>query len=77
MGVQFAMDADFVDTLAHAYELPSPAVEKVALRVAERCALIANRFEAGAASDPASSAQIGAHIGAAILAEFGPGDLPV
>ena len=68
------MDTDFVDTLAQAYELPSPTVEQVALRVAERCALIANRFEAVAPGDPRSPAQLGAHIGAAILAEFGSGE---
>lgn len=64
------MHPDFLDTLAHVHDLPMPAVQRVAATVAERCALIANRYESGAIAPAGQLDPVGAHIGAAILAEF-------
>lgn len=64
------MPPDFLDTLAHVHDLPMPAVQSVAASVAERCAVIANRYESGAIAQASHPGPVGAHIGAAILAEF-------
>jgi hypothetical protein len=64
------MHRDFLDTLAHVHDLPMPAVQRVAATVAERCALIANRYKSGAFAQAGQPGPVGAHIGAAILAEF-------
>lgn len=64
------MHPDFLDTLAHVHDLSMPAVQRVAATVDERCALIANRYESGAIALAGQPGPVGAHIGAAILAEF-------
>lgn len=64
------MDHTFLDTLAHVHEIPAPAMKKVAARIAERCALIANRYATLSVPAAGSDDPVGAHIGAAILAEF-------
>lgn len=64
------MHPDLLDTLARVHDLPMPAVQRVAARVAERCALIANRYESGAIAQAGQPDPVGAPIGAAMLAEF-------
>lgn len=74
------MPSDFLDTLARVHNLPMPAVQLVAATLAERCTLIANRYESGAIAQAGQRDPLGPHIGAAILAKFavreteGPGD---
>ena len=62
------MDRALLTALARDYGIPAPAMRGLAATVAARCALIANRYDAA----PVAS-DVGAQIGAAILAEFEPG----
>ena len=62
---------DDLRALAEQFRIPLPAAQRLAAAVAERCALVANRFEpAGDLVDLGIVEAIGAEIGAAILAEF-------
>lgn len=74
------MHPDFLDTLAHVHDLLVPAVQRVAATVAERCALIANRYESGAIAQAGQPGPVG-HISAQPSSlsspygkERGPGD---
>ena len=63
------MDSPAVRLLAQHHGLPPETVAAVAAQVAQRCALIANRY--GAAGDGlGADAPVGAAIGAAILEAF-------
>jgi hypothetical protein len=69
------MNSPLVQTLAERYRLPPQEVQLLAAEVAERCALIANRYEPqgdfeAAVLGPAKV--VGAEIGHAILQEFAP-----
>lgn len=68
---------DDLRTLAEQFRIPLPAAQRLAAAVAERCALVANRFEPGSdVVDLGIVEAIGAEIGAAILAEFPEPDPP-
>ena len=58
-----AVHPDFLDTLAHVHDLSMPAVQRVAATVAERCALIANRYESVAIAQAGQTDPVG-HISA-------------
>ena len=59
------MDRALITALARDYGIPAPAMQGLAATVAARCALIANRYETAKVAS-----NVGAEIGAAILAEF-------
>jgi hypothetical protein len=61
------MNQALLEAIARQHALPPPVVAQLALAVAERCALIANREGSKEGTDAAPT---GACIGAAILAEF-------
>lgn len=66
-----------IRSLAEQLCIPLPAAQRLAAAVAERCALVANRFEpASDLVDLGIVEAIGAEIGAAILAEFPEPDPP-
>ena len=68
---------DDLRTLAEQFRIPLPAAQRLAAAVAERCALVANRFEPDSdVVDLGIVEAIGAEIGAAILAEFPEPDPP-
>lgn len=67
------MNDIFVRTLADRFNLPLPAAQELSRVVAERCALIANRFEPEGifTMDQLSAVEtIGAQIGAEIIHTF-------
>ena len=60
-------------TIAERHNVPAATLREFAAAVAERCALIANRYEPGgelAAVDPGIVEAVGAQIGEAILQAF-------
>lgn len=75
------MNEDLAAAFAARFKLPVDEVRRLNAEVAERCALIANRYEPeGAFSFEQLSAVeiLGAEIGAAIMARFpGPQDRPI
>jgi hypothetical protein len=67
------MNSPLVQALAERYRVPPREVELLAAEVAERCALIANRYEPRgdlAAAELGPVKVVGAAIGHAILQEF-------
>lgn len=67
------MNNQFVQRLAEQLQLPVPVVEEVASAVAERCALVANRYEPEGifTMDQLSAVEtVGSQIGAVIIQSF-------
>lgn len=67
------MQDQLIRSIADRYNLPEPVAQDIAATVAERCALMANRYEPEGifTMDQMSAVEtIGAQIGAAIIQSF-------
>ena len=73
------MPDDIAKSFAVQFKLPLPVVRQLTAEVAQRCALIANRYEPEGAftfEQLAAVETLGAEIGSSILAQFTDDDRP-